>query len=85
MNIFPCTQCGKCCKNISLSKETIFLDRGDGICKYFNTKDYLCSIYEKRPEICRINNQYQNHYKKIYSWSDFVEINLQVCNALPEN
>lgn len=83
MNLFPCTQCGKCCKNIKLSKETAYLDRGDGICKYFNTKNSLCSIYESRPEICRINSQYKKHYKKIYSWSDFVEINIQVCKALP--
>ena len=68
--------------NVFLSQETNFLDRGDGICKYYNVDNYLCSIYETRPEICRIDIQYNNYYKEKYSWEDFVKVNLVVCNQL---
>jgi len=30
------------------------LDRGDGACKHL-TEDNLCSIYEDRPDFCRLN------------------------------
>jgi len=29
-------------------------DRGDGACKYLENN--VCSIYEQRPEICRVKN-----------------------------
>lgn len=82
MKKFPCTKCGKCCKNVFLSEKTRFLDRGDGVCKYFNEDNSLCSIYETRPKICRISTQYKANYNKIYSWDEFIEINIQACKIL---
>jgi Fe-S-cluster containining protein len=81
MDKFPCTKCGM---NVDLSKETQFLNRGDGICKYFDMSNYLCSIYETRPEICRVDVQYKKHYKQLYSWDDFVKLNLKICVKLEE-
>lgn len=82
MRKFPCTKCGKCCTNILLSEQTSFLNRGDGVCRHFNEEQSLCSIYETRPKICRINIQYESNYKKIYSWDEFVEVNIQACEIL---
>lgn len=84
MGKFPCTKCGKCCMNLDLSTETQFLNRGDGICKYFDMSNYLCSIYETRPEICRVYVQYKKNYKQLYSWDDFVKLNLKICAKLEE-
>jgi len=70
--------------NVNLSKETQFLNRGDGICKYFDMSNYLCSIYKIRPEICRVDVQYQKNYKQLYSWDEFVKLNLKICAKLEE-
>lgn len=82
MNSFPCTKCGKCCMSVSLSEKTKFLDKGDGVCKYFDSSSLLCTIYDDRPDICRIDRQYENVYKDRYSWAEFVALNLAACEYL---
>ncbi|WP_367179482.1 YkgJ family cysteine cluster protein [uncultured Oceanisphaera sp.] len=60
---FPCYQCGKCCSNVHLSELTRYLDRGDGVCRHLDKVTKLCSIYNERPEICRVKVQYDKNYK----------------------
>lgn len=79
---FPCTACGKCCKNVALSSETTFLDRGDSICKNFNEDTNLCNIYSQRPLVCRVEDYYDTFLSDKYNWDDFVEINLIICENL---
>ncbi|WP_083242118.1 YkgJ family cysteine cluster protein [Pseudomonas mosselii] len=81
---FPCNKCGLCCRNVHLAEETRFLDRGDGTCRHHDTASRQCTIYANRPEICQVDRQYQRHYANTYTWSEFVEVNLQVCKALDE-
>ena len=81
---FPCTKCGLCCRSLHLAEELRFLDRGDGTCRYFSIENNLCTIYEDRPEICRVKYQYQQNYKEFYSWEEFVEKNVEICNQLVE-
>ena len=77
--MFPCTACGQCCKNVHKSEQTKFLDRGDGICHYFNESTLLCAIYEDRPLVCRIEDYYkakfdaQQEYVKSLEQQLFVE------------
>ena len=80
--MFPCTACGQCCKNVHKSEETKFLDRGDGICYHFNESTLLCTIYENRPLVCRVQDYYKANLIDIYNWDEFVELNIQVCNDL---
>jgi Fe-S-cluster containining protein len=47
---FPCNGCGACCKSIQLSELTSWLDRGDGVCKFFDAMHNICTIYENRPD-----------------------------------
>ncbi|MDD2729036.1 YkgJ family cysteine cluster protein [Malikia sp.] len=82
MKSFPCTQCGICCQNVHLSQKTEYLNRGDGTCKNYDTENKLCFIYNKRPDICRVDKQYKINYSNLYTWNNFVDINLQVCNTL---
>ena len=84
MNKFPCYQCGACCRNVHLSELTDFLNRGDGVCRHYDEKSRLCQIYSQRPEICRIDAYYQQHYQKQIAWPDFVELNLIACQQLNE-
>lgn len=79
---FPCTSCGKCCRNVSLSKQTAFLDRGDSICRYFNEDTNLCTIYNQRPLVCRVEDYYDVFLSDKYDWDEFVEINLKACDGL---
>lgn len=79
---FPCNQCGLCCQKVNLAPETQFLDRGDGICRHYDQLTKLCRIYEERPDICRVNLQFDRTYSQQYSWQEFVEANLAVCNVL---
>ncbi|WP_083481842.1 YkgJ family cysteine cluster protein [Vibrio owensii] len=81
---FPCYSCGKCCSNLHLSEETKSLDRGDGFCLYLNLKNKQCSIYDERPDICRVELQYRKNYASNYTWNEFVEINLSICEKLPD-
>ena len=81
---FPCTQCGKCCSNVHLLTEGDFLNRGDGVCMYFDVAALLCSIYDNRPEICRVGFQYNKNYSNKYSWDQFVKLNLIACSQLNE-
>lgn len=81
---FPCNQCGLCCRNVHLAKETRSLDRGDGTCSHYNDIQKLCTIYAHRPDICRVDRQYELNYAKQYSWEEFVDLNIQVCHALAE-
>lgn len=82
MKVFPCFKCGKCCMNLHLANETAFLDRGDGICLYFNIETKLCSVYAIRPLICRVDFQYEQNYRNKYTWDEFVQLNLEICHLL---
>jgi Fe-S-cluster containining protein len=59
-NAFFCTQCGGCCHKKNLAQYN--LDQwglkigADGYCS--NLKDSVCTIYEDRPLICRVEEAY---------------------------
>lgn len=82
MKPFPCFRCGTCCRHVDAAQETKFLDSGDGSCRHFNSINKSCSIYEDRPDICRVDLQYRLNYHKKYSWEEFIAINLQACEQL---
>ncbi|MCX7067888.1 MAG: YkgJ family cysteine cluster protein [Methylococcales bacterium] len=79
---FPCNSCGACCKSIRLSTQTEWLDRGDGVCRYFDDQQNTCTIYENRPEICNVRVMYEKHYQSQFNWSEFVLVNQKACDAL---
>lgn len=83
-SVFPCTQCGLCCKHVYLAAETQFLDRGDGTCRHYDSTGKNCTIYEERPDICRVDRQYTVRYCQQYTWDEYVTLNLQVCTILQE-
>ena len=85
MKPFPCFRCGACCRHVNAAQETKFLDRGDGTCRHFDSINKNCSIYENRPDICRVDLQYHLNYRDKYSWEDFVAINLEICEKLQSN
>ncbi|PJJ30150.1 YkgJ family cysteine cluster protein [Lacrimispora celerecrescens] len=78
--MFPCDKCGECCKNLNKSPVYAELDRGDGICLHLHKN--LCSIYETRPLICRIDNCYELFFKDSMTKAEFYSLNHAVCIKL---
>ena len=81
---FPCNACGQCCRRVNLSCQTAFLDRGDGICCYFDEQTDLCTIYETRPLVCRVEEYYKTHLSGQIAWTQFVKINAEICQKFQE-
>lgn len=79
---FPCNGCGKCCRQVSNSAETAWLDRGDSVCMHFNEHTNLCSIYENRPLVCQVEAYYDKYLSEKFAWEQFIEINLRICKKL---
>lgn len=55
--MFKCDKCGECCRHLDESELYQEIDRGDGVCKFLT--DNLCSIYDKRPLLCRVDESYE--------------------------
>jgi len=57
---FLCSQCAACCKIAGAIK--LMPNRGDGACVYLLDNN-LCSIYDVRPDICRVDKMFEKHKK----------------------
>lgn len=80
--MFNCDKCGICCTKLKLNMLYKHLDRGDGICKYFNEKTKLCNIYINRPLLCNIDEAYLTFFKNKMSIEDYYQKNYQICEKL---
>lgn len=79
---FPCDACGLCCRRVSESVETAFLDRSDGVCRHFDEQTHLCTIYDERPLVCRVEEYYQANLSSVVTWYAFIDLNVKICNEL---
>lgn len=77
---FQCSQCGACCRKAG--KLGLMPQREDGACLYLG-QDNLCTIYETRPEICRVDKMYEKYKFKI-SKKDYFKLNSEFCNLMIE-
>lgn len=80
--MFYCDKCGLCCKKVGKSPIYAWLDRGDGICKYFDNASNLCSIYANRPILCNIDQSYERFFQSKMSREAFYAINQVNCEIL---
>ena len=80
--MFPCTSCGLCCKHISHIKELKEYDLGNGVCKYLNLDTNECLMYDKRPDICKVDEMFNKKYHKCYTKEEFYKLNADACNRL---
>ena len=80
--MFQCDKCGACCRNLNKSPIYNELHSGDGICKYL--KDNLCSIYENRPLLCRVDECYEIIFKEKLSYENYIQLNYEYCNMLKD-
>ena len=78
--MFECDKCGCCCRNVDKNEIYASLDRGDGTCKYLVGN--LCSIYETRPIMCRVDEAYDRFFKNTWSREVYYQINKDACEKL---
>lgn len=79
---FPCIKCGLCCKNLDKSPVYSYLNRGDGTCINFDSATQLCSVYEVRPLICRVEEYYEKNLSAVMSRDGYIEANIQACRDI---
>lgn len=84
MEKFPCDMCGLCCQNVGRSDIYKSLDRGDGVCRYYQIDTHKCSIYLQRPILCNIDAYYDKYLRDVCNRSEFYKMNQQVCNELKQ-
>ena len=81
--MFTCDRCGECCRNLNKSPLYDDLHDGDGICRYLEGN--LCSIYEERPLLCRVDESYHIYFKDKLSYEEYVQLNYKYCNELKKS
>lgn len=80
--MFKCDCCGLCCMKVNSSFLYKNLDRGDGICRFFDCMSHLCTIYDKRPIRCNIDLAYDLYFKEIMSKEQYYQLNYSECEKL---
>lgn len=80
--MFKCEKCGACCRAVGKSEVYQHLDRGDGICRHFNSLKNECSIYNDRPLICRVDEGYERWFCNQMSLVEYYNLNYQACKLL---
>ncbi len=81
--MFKCRKCGLCCKSLKNNPLYKDLDRGDGVCKYLAGN--LCTIYDNRPLLCRVDESYEQFFKDDYTKEEYYNMNYEVCKMLQTN
>lgn len=80
--MFQCDKCGCCCCAVGTNPLYKELDRGDGICRYYDISTKLCSIYNERPLFCNIDARYDIYFQNVLSRDDYYKINHVACEKL---
>ncbi len=79
---FQCEQCGNCCRNaINVPQLKLYI-LPNGLCKYFDEINNMCTIYYNRPLICNIDKFYEVYLSDKMSKSDFYKLNKNGCEKL---
>lgn len=78
--MFQCDCCGCCCRNLDKSDLYADLNRGDGVCKYLSGN--LCSIYDKRPLFCRVDECYELFFHEMLGLDEYYQLNKKECQKL---
>ncbi len=76
--MFPCEQCGCCCRRIGEVFFARHMAEPDGVCKYL-TADNLCEIYSERPIFCRVDEMYEKNLSDKMTREEFYRINKEFC------
>ena len=73
---YPCTKCGLCCKRVVGALPA----KDDGSCIYLGEDD-LCTIYDNRPIVCRVDLMIDLQPNREERYRQ----NVEICNKLQED
>lgn len=77
--MFPCEQCGCCCRRVGEMFLAKSISLSDGSCKYLNKETNLCNIYDERPIYCRVDDYYDKYLSSEMSREEFYRQNKEIC------
>lgn len=80
--MFKCDCCGVCCRRVPLSEIYSELDRGDGVCKFFDEDTSYCSIYENRPLKCNVDALFEVYFSRKMTRKEYYDLNYKACCEL---
>jgi Fe-S-cluster containining protein len=76
---FPCDGCGACCRSVG---HLTMIPSTNGVCDHLFSNQ--CSIYDTRPEICRVDHMREILAPEI-DWNQWIEQNTIACIQLKLN
>ena len=82
--MFSCDKCGLCCMHINESNLDDGMNRGDGVCRFFDDDTHLCKIYDERPIFCNVDKFYEEHLADKFSIEEYYQVNYKSCKTLKE-
>lgn len=82
--MFPCEQCGCCCRRVGEVFFMRHLANSDGVCKYLDEATNLCTIYDRRPIVCRVDEFYEKNLSDKMSREEFYRLNKEQCKKFRE-
>jgi Fe-S-cluster containining protein len=78
---FPCKACGECCRHVVAP-----LDRGDGVCRHYDTETRLCTVYDARPLACNVDRTFAERFEGTISATVFYMAQAVACTKFhPDN
>lgn len=82
--MFECDRCGLCCRHIKGIKELENFLLDDESCINLDKTSNLCKIYDKRPDICRVDEMFKKVFYKFISKEEYLNLNASSCKKLKE-
>ena len=80
--MFRCDKCGFCCQSLAGVELYAGLDRGAGTCKFFDENSRLCTIYQDRPLLCRVDESYERYFADSMTREAYEQLNYEACSEL---
>lgn len=80
--MFKCKRCGQCCRNVGKTIQGIILAKENGVCRYLDEDNNLCTIYDNRPIFCNVDAYYNEYFKNSMSVDDFYNENYKICKII---
>lgn len=80
--MFYCDKCGLCCQHLNNNSIYNDMHNGNGICFYYDVNSKLCTIYENRPIVCRVDDFYNRYLKTSISLEEYYKLNYKSCLKL---
>ena len=82
--MFSCDKCGLCCMHIDESSLDEGMNRGDGVCEFFDDDTHLCRIYNERPIFCNVDKFYEEYLSEQFPREEYYDVNYKSCKTLKE-